>query len=300
VTGTRRAPFTPHLRHLVQFSGQTHSPVQVAYSSDGSADVFDAVAITSSTIRNNQDARLTSAPTGPCSSPSTTACKAGKAPSCTVAKSRTVGRPGRSRSSSLPSGTPSAPSRRTASTSRAARSESGGSYPSPAYNATTGGFTPSFPRYPRRLRAGVLTSASADDLTRWSEPTAIAPAAGDRFQAEMSIAPNGRIDVSFYDRSTRRTSSSTSRSPPATTEAPPGRAAGVELELRSVQWGVPSSSASGFRPFIGDYNGMVSTDALTAITWTGWRSRSRSTWRSISPRSRSESPEAGTGGSSGP
>ena len=46
-----------------------------------------------------------------------------------------------------------------------------------------------------------FTSAHANDLSHWSNPAAIAPANGDRFGGEMSIAPNGRIDVSFYDRS---------------------------------------------------------------------------------------------------
>ena len=32
-------------------------------------------------------------------------------------------------------------------------------------------------------------------------------------------------------------------------------------------WGVPSGS--GFRPFIGDYNGIASTNAFAAMTWTG-------------------------------
>jgi hypothetical protein len=34
-------------------------------------------------------------------------------------------------------------------------------------------------------------------------------------------------------------------------------------------WGVPSSSALGRRPFIGDYNGMISTPTTAAIAWTG-------------------------------
>jgi len=34
-------------------------------------------------------------------------------------------------------------------------------------------------------------------------------------------------------------------------------------------WGVPSSSALGYRPFIGDYNGQISTNEGAAMTWTG-------------------------------
>ena len=35
------------------------------------------------------------------------------------------------------------------------------------------------------------------------------------------------------------------------------------------QWGVPSSNAQGFRPFIGDYNGQYSTNSSVGIAWTG-------------------------------
>ena len=34
-------------------------------------------------------------------------------------------------------------------------------------------------------------------------------------------------------------------------------------------WGVPSSNAQGFRPFIGDYNGQYSTNSSVGIAWTG-------------------------------
>jgi hypothetical protein len=32
-------------------------------------------------------------------------------------------------------------------------------------------------------------------------------------------------------------------------------------------WGVPQGT--GFRPFIGDYNGIASTNSFAAMTWTG-------------------------------
>ena len=44
------------------------------------------------------------------------------------------------------------------------------------------------------------------------------------------------------------------------------------------------SQASG--PFIGDYNGIASTNTFAAMTWTVWLRRSRSTSRSTSPRRR--------------
>ena len=99
-------------------------------------------------------------------------------------------------------------------------------------------------------------------------PSKNAPAAGDRFQAELSVAANGRIDVSFYGRSysgnalvdvTYATSSD----------------GGLSWRTRRVSsasfdpaaWGVPSSA--GFRPFLGDYNGIVSLADTAGLAWTG-------------------------------
>jgi len=45
-----------------------------------------------------------------------------------------------------------------------------------------------------------VTSASASDLTQWTAPQAIAAAPADQFSGELGVAPNGRYDVSFYDR----------------------------------------------------------------------------------------------------
>ena len=84
----------------------------------------------------------------------------------------------------------------------------------------------------------------------------------------MSIAPNGRIDVSFYDRSY-----SGNRLLDVTYAS--SNDGGFNWSTQRVsqagfdpsQWGVPSGS--GFRPFVGDYNGMFSTNGGVGITWTG-------------------------------
>ena len=47
-----------------------------------------------------------------------------------------------------------------------------------------------------------------------------------------------------------------------------GKQTGVTVAASST-WGVPSSSALGYRPFIGDYNGIASTNTFAAMTWTG-------------------------------
>jgi hypothetical protein len=49
-------------------------------------------------------------------------------------------------------------------------------------------------------------------------------------------------------------------------------------------WAVPSSNELGYRPFIGDYNGQVSTNGWAGITWTGFARPQRSTSRSTSRR----------------
>src|SRR5438132_893293 len=145
---------------------------------------------------------------------------------------------------------------------------SGGSYPAPGYDPVRDRLDVIYADIDGQYAQVYFTSASAKDLTRWTAPIAIAPAAGDRFQAEMSVAPNGRIDVSFYDRSysanalvdmTYATSNDGGLSWTSHRVSSKG--------FDPSQWGVPSGT--GFRPFIGDYNGMISTASSAAIAWTG-------------------------------
>jgi len=85
---------------------------------------------------------------------------------------------------------------------------------------------------------------------------------------ELGIAPNGRYDVSFYDREysanqlvdlTYATSSNGGASW--------SRFRVTQTSFDPSLWGVPSSSAP-FRPFIGDYNGIVSTNAFAGMAFT--------------------------------
>src|SRR5438045_2825644 len=87
----------------------------------------------------------------------------------------------------------------------------------------------------------------------------------------MSSAPNGRIDVSFYDRSY---SGNTLVDMTYTTSSDGGQTWRTARVTKSgfdpAQWGVPSSSSTtGFRPFIGDYNGIISTATGAGLVWTG-------------------------------
>jgi hypothetical protein len=96
----------------------------------------------------------------------------------------------------------------------------------------------------------------------------VAPASADQFEGELGIAPNGRLDLSFYDRRysgnrlvdlTYATSSDGGTSWRTTRVTSAG--------FDPSQWGVPDGAS--FRPFIGDYNGIASTNAGAELTWTG-------------------------------
>ena len=114
----------------------------------------------------------------------------------------------------------------------------------------------------------LVQSAPATDLTAWTAPAAVASAAGDQFEAELSISAAGRLDLSYYDRSYSANtlvdlSYATSSNGGASWRTARVTSAGFDPS----QWGVPSGSS--FRPFIGDYNGIASTDATAQLTWTG-------------------------------
>ena len=145
-----------------------------------------------------------------------------------------------------------------------------GSYPAPAYNTANNRLYVSYADIDVDGVAKIfITSASASDLTNWTPRSVVAPVpAGDRFAAELGTAPNGRIDVAFYDRSytsnrlvdlTYATSSDFGTTWRSTQVSKSG--------FDPSAYGVPSGS--GVRPFIGDYNGIVSLAGTAGMTWTG-------------------------------
>ena len=145
-----------------------------------------------------------------------------------------------------------------------------GSYPAPAYNPVDDRLYVAYADIDVDGVAKVfLTSAPASDLTNWSQRWVVAAVpSGDRFAAELGIASNGRIDVAFYDRSytgntqvdlTYATSNDFGKS---------WRSVRVsKSSFDPSTWGVPAGTT--FRPFIGDYNGIVSLPRSAGMTWTG-------------------------------
>jgi hypothetical protein len=144
----------------------------------------------------------------------------------------------------------------------------GGSYPAPAFDAARNRLDVVFADIRGQYAQIYFTSAPENDLTRWTPAQAIAPAAGDRFEGEISVAPGGRIDTAFYDRSYSGNALvdvtyATSSDGGATWRTARVSTAGFDPS----QWGVPGGSTP--RPFIGDYNGIASTATTASLTWTG-------------------------------
>ena len=251
----------------VQFNGQTHSPVNIAVSKDGARTFSTPVQVTSGTIRNNQDARLTSAPDGTLYLTFDNGVQGGKGTVIYVSMSKDGGATWTDPTLVAAFNNPVCTFPPYCFNISGGQFRSGGSYPALAFDAVRNQLDVIYPDIVGPYAQIYFTSAPAD-LSHWSTPTAIAPGNGDRFQNEISIAPNGRIDVSFYDRSytenklvdmTYASSTDGGQTWSSLRLTP----AGFDPSL----WGVPSGS--GFRPFIGDYNGMVSFLDGAGFTWTG-------------------------------
>jgi hypothetical protein len=145
-----------------------------------------------------------------------------------------------------------------------------GSYPAPAFDPTRNRLYVAYTDIVGGLGQGFLTWASGDDLSHWSTSAVIAPTtAGDRLNVELAVEPvSGRLDAMFYDRSWTGNAlvdvtyvSSTDGGVVWSTQRVTTRG------FDPAQYGVPSGG--GVRPFIGDYNGIVSLAAGAAMTWTG-------------------------------
>jgi hypothetical protein len=252
-----------------QFDGLkgTHSPVLVATSSDGGRTFSGPVKVTVGNIRNNQDQRIVTAPNGDAYLTFDNGVQGGKGTVLYVAKSTDGG------------GTWSSPVQFASLVNpvcvfppgcfniSGGAFRAGGTYPAPAFDRMRNRLVVAYADIAGLFGQMYVTSASANDLTNWTPPQAIAPAPADQFMGELGIAPNGRYDVSFYDREwtsnqlvdlTYATSSNAGTTWSRYRVTPSG--------FDPSTWGVPAST--GFRPFIGDYNGIVSTNAFAGMAFT--------------------------------
>lgn len=116
------------------------------------------------------------------------------------------------------------------------------------------------------------TRASGTDLASWTDPARLEPSARQQFFPWVHAAPNGRVDIVYYDRT--RDSSDT-RNYVTYSRLDPASGLGVTV-TNDGSW---SPAFNGNRdggqlttsctPFIGDYIGVTSDNTHVYLGWTG-------------------------------
>jgi hypothetical protein len=252
-----------------QFNGYgSHSPVNVAISRDG-GNTFTVSQVTAGDVRNNQDQRIVTDQAGNAYLTFDNGIQGGKGTALYASKSVNGGR------------TWSAPVKFATLTDpvcvyppycfniAGGQFRAGGTYPAPAFDTVRNQLDVLVADI-RGTYAGMYFYALDPATLSVAFTSSISGGGnGDRFEGELSAAPNGRLDASFYDRGysgnklvdlTYATSSDGGHTWQLARVTPKG--------FDPSTWGVPSGSS--FRPFIGDYNGIISTDEHAEMTWTGF------------------------------
>ena len=249
-----------------EFSGNTHSPVFVAASHDqGSSWTLNK--ITAGNVKNNQDQRVVTDAAGNAYLVFDNGVNGGKGLTVLYASKSTDG-----------GSTWSTPVQFATLTNpvcifppycfniSGGQFRAGGSYPVPAFDNAHNRLDVLIADIRGPYAQMYLYSLKPDLTLDFS--TQVPGAAGDHFMGELSAAPNGRLDASYWDRSYSQNTLVD------LTYATSGDGGHTWREARVTptgydpsQWGVPAGA--GFRPFIGDYNGIASTNASAYMTWTG-------------------------------
>ena len=254
----------------VQFNGfGGHSPVQVAFSRDGARTFSTPISVTKGPIRNNQDARIAIAPDGTLYLTFDNGIQGGKGTANYVTVSKDGGQTWSPPFAFSPYNNPVCLFPPFCFNISGGQFRAPGSYPAPAYDPLRNRLDVVYADIDVNGRAKVFfTSAPAGDLTHWSTPVAIAPGSGDRFGAELSVAPDGRLDVMFDDRSY----SGNTLVDVTYAASDDGGAMWRSVRVSTAgfdpsRYGVPFGST--IRPFIGDYNAIVSLADRAGLAWTG-------------------------------
>jgi hypothetical protein len=251
-----------------EFSGLhgTHSPVFVAASHD-QGDTWTLNKVTAGNVKNNQDQRVVTDASGNAYLVFDNGVNGGKGLTVLYASKSTDG-----------GATWGAPVQFATLTNpvcvfppgcfniSGGQFRAGGTYPAPAFDNAHNRLDVLVADI-RSPYAQMYLYSLRPDLTL-DFTTQIPGGAGDHFMGELSAAPNGRLDASYWDRSysanalvdlTYATSADGGHTWRQARVTPAG--------YDPSQWGVPAGS--GFRPFIGDYNGIASTNTTAYMTWTG-------------------------------
>jgi hypothetical protein len=255
-----------------QFNGYgTHSPIYVAVSTDGGLSFGTPHKITSGTVRNDQDARIAIDPrSGAAYLTFDNAIQGGKGTAMYVSASFDRGA---SWTAPYQLGTfqnPVCLYPPYCFNISGGQFRGPGSYPVPAIDLERNRLVVAYTDIIGGRAQILLTSAGLDNVfSPWSTAHIVSPGAGDRINVEMSIEPgSGRIDLMANDRSW---SNNTLFDVSYLGSSDGGNTWAVQRVTKSSwdpsQYGVPSGS--GFRPFIGDYDGIVSQPGWVGMTWTG-------------------------------
>jgi hypothetical protein len=251
-----------------QFHGNgSNSPVWVSTSTDGGRSFSPAVKVTSGTTRSDQDQRIVTAPDGTAYLTFDNSVQGGKGTAMFVSKSTNRGATWSTPTQFASFQNPVCLFPPFCFNISGAQFRGPGSYPAPAYNPIDNRLYVAYADIVNGRARIFVTSAAGSNLTKWTTPTEVAAGTGDRFAAELSASTTGRLDMAFYDRSY------TSNALVDMTYASSSN--GVDwISTRVTKsgfdpslYGVPSGS--GIRPFIGDYNGIVSLAGSAGMTWTG-------------------------------
>ena len=254
-----------------QFNGRgSHSPVFVATSTNGGRSFNAPVKVTSGSVRNDQDQRLVTDPaTGIAYLTFDNSIQGGKGTAMYVSTSRDRGVTWSAPFQFATFQNPVCLFPPSCFNVTGPQFRGPGSYPVPAFDPTTRRLFVAFTDIIGSTAQILLTSASIDDLATWATPQVVAPAGGDRINVEMSVdRTSGRIDLMANDRSWSGNSlyditylGSRDHGGSWTTQRV------TKTSWDPSQYGVPSGTT--VRPFIGDYDGIVSLPTSVGMTWTG-------------------------------
>lgn len=254
-----------------QFNGYgSHSPVYIATSTNGGLSFNAPVKVTSGSVRSDQDQRIVTDPaTGTAYLTFDNSIQGGKGTAMFVTSSRDRGVTWSAPFQFATFQNPVCVFPPSCFNLTGPQFRGPGSYPVPAFDATTRRLFVAYTDIIGSTAQILLTSASIDDLSTWTTPQVVAPGGGDRINVEMSVErTSGRIDLMTNDRSwsgntlyditylgSRDHGSTWSTQRVTKTSWDPS------------QYGVPAGTT--VRPFIGDYDGIVSLPTTVGMTWTG-------------------------------